>query len=74
MSLPSRPMTAPKENKGKVQDVDRKRNMCTRMCVCTCVCACVHVEGLGLLLLLLNSARVRKASGLREMETPGHSS
>lgn len=70
MSLPSRPMTAPKENKGKVQDVDRKRNMCTRMCVC----ACVHVEGLGLLLLLLNSARVRKASGLREMETPGHSS
>lgn len=24
-----RPMTAQKENKGKVQDVDRKRNMCT---------------------------------------------
>lgn len=46
-------MTAPKENKGKVQDVDRKRNMCTRMCVCACVCARVHVEGLGLLLLLL---------------------
>lgn len=24
--LPSRPMTAQKEDKGKVQDVDRKRN------------------------------------------------
>lgn len=39
MSLPSRPMTAQKENKGKVQDVDRKRNICTcAACVCACVC------------------------------------
>lgn len=40
-----RPMTAQKENKGKVQDVDRKRNMCT-CAVCVCACACV-LKGYG---------------------------